>query len=68
MPKMKTHKGAAKRFRITRTGKVMRMKGYRGHNKQKKNKRTLRAQGRMHEVKRLGDQKRVKRLLPYGSR
>ncbi|MCY4620039.1 MAG: 50S ribosomal protein L35 [Chloroflexi bacterium] len=67
MPKMKTHKGAAKRFRITRNGKVMRMKGYRGHNKQKKHKRTLRAQGRMHEVKRLGDQKRVKRLLPYGS-
>ncbi len=67
MPKMKTHKGAAKRFRITRTGKVMRMKGYRGHNKQKKHKRTLRAQNRMHAVKRLGDQKRVKRLLPYGS-
>ncbi len=67
MPKMKTHKGAAKRFRITRNGKVMRMKGYRGHNKQKKHKRTLRAQGRMHEVKRAGDQKRVKRLLPYGS-
>ena len=67
MPKMKTHKGAAKRFRITRNGKVLRMKGYRGHNKQKKHKRTLRAQGRMHEVKRQGDQKRVKRLLPYGS-
>ncbi|MCY3921305.1 MAG: 50S ribosomal protein L35 [Chloroflexota bacterium] len=67
MPKMKTHKGAAKRFRVTRTGKVLRMKGYRGHNKQKKSKRTLRAQSRMHEVKRSGDQKRVKRLLPYGS-
>ena len=67
MPKMKTHKGAAKRFRITRNGKVMRMKGYRGHNKQKKKKRTLRAQSRMHEVKNLGNQKRVKRLLPYGS-
>ncbi len=67
MPKMKTHKGAAKRFRITRNGKVMRMKSSRGHNKQKKHKRTLRAQGRMHQVKRLGDRKRVKRLLPYGS-
>ena len=67
MPKMKTHKGAAKRFRITRTGKVMRMKGSRGHNKQKKHKRTLRAQSRMHEVKNIGNQKRVKRLLPYGS-
>ena len=42
MPKMKTHKGAAKRFRITRTGKVLRMKAASGHNKQKKTKRTLR--------------------------
>ena len=67
MPKMKTHKGAAKRFRITRTGKVMRMKSHRGHNKQKKHKRVLREQSRMHAVKRSGDQKRVKRLLPYGS-
>ncbi len=67
MPKMKTHKGAAKRFRITRTGKVLRMKGYRGHNKQKKNKRTLREQNRMHEVPNKGNQRRVKRLLPYGS-
>ncbi len=67
MPKMKTHKGAAKRFRITRTGKVLRMKGYRGHNKQKKRKSTLREQQRMHSVKRPGDQRRVRRLLPYGS-
>ena len=67
MPKMKTHKGAAKRFRITRTGKVLRMKGYRGHNKQKKHKRTLREQDRMHAVKNTGNQKRVKKLLPYGS-
>lgn len=67
MPKMKTHKGAAKRFRITRTGKVLRMKGHRGHNKQKKRKATLREQQRMHSVKRRGDQRRVRRLLPYGS-
>ena len=67
MPKMKTHKGAAKRFRITRTGKVLRMKGYRGHNKQKKRKATLREQRRMHAVKATGNQRRVRRLLPYGS-
>jgi large subunit ribosomal protein L35 len=67
MPKMKTHKGAAKRFRITRTGKVLRMKAASGHNKQKKTKSTLRAQKRMHEVMRPGEQRRVRRLLPYGS-
>ena len=31
MPKMKTHKGAKKRFRISGTGRILRMKGYRGH-------------------------------------
>ena len=67
MPKMKTHKGAAKRFRITRTGKVLRMKSSRGHNKQRKRKRTLREQQRMHEVARKGDQKRGRKLLPYGA-
>ena len=67
MPKMKTHKGAAKRFRITRTGKVLRMKAASGHNKQKKTKSTLREQKRMHEVMRHGERRRVRRLLPYGS-
>lgn len=36
MPKMKTHKGAAKRFRTTGTGKVMSRKAWRGHNRVKK--------------------------------
>jgi large subunit ribosomal protein L35 len=31
MPKMKTHRGAAKRFRVTRTGKVMRRKATGNH-------------------------------------
>lgn len=35
MPKMKTHKGAAKRFRITRKGKVMRMKAGGSHLRRK---------------------------------
>ncbi len=37
MPKIKTHKGARKRFRLTRKGKVMRMKQGRGHLRRKKN-------------------------------
>jgi large subunit ribosomal protein L35 len=65
MPKMKTHKGAQKRFRITGSGKVLRMKGYRGHNKMKKKKRQLHAMREMHPVN--GKYKRtVKSLLPYG--
>jgi len=32
MPKMKTHKGAAKRFGVTGSGKVVRVKAWRGHH------------------------------------
>lgn len=37
MPKQKTHKGTAKRFRLTKNGKVMRMKPGRSHLRRKKN-------------------------------
>jgi large subunit ribosomal protein L35 len=37
MPKLKTHKGTAKRFRLTKNGKVMRMKPGRSHLRRKKN-------------------------------
>ena len=36
MPKMKTHKGTAKRFRLTKNGKLMRMKAGRTHLRRKK--------------------------------
>jgi large subunit ribosomal protein L35 len=36
MPKLKTHKGSAKRFRITKNGKLMRMKVGRNHLRRKK--------------------------------
>jgi large subunit ribosomal protein L35 len=38
MPKMKTHKGAAKRFRITKRGKMMRMRAGGSHLRRKKRK------------------------------
>jgi large subunit ribosomal protein L35 len=44
MPKMKTHRGAAKRFRVTGTGKIIRKKAYNGHlftSKSSKRKRSL---------------------------
>ncbi len=41
MPKMKTHKGTAKRFRVTGTGKIVRAKAFKSHIKSKKSpKRT----------------------------
>lgn len=43
MPKLKTYKAAAKRFKITGTGKILRMKQGRNHLKRKKSKRARRA-------------------------
>jgi large subunit ribosomal protein L35 len=65
MPKMKTNKQAARRFKITGTGKVMRAKGGKSHLRRKKSKRTRRMFDKMHEVA-PQDAKRIKRLLPYG--
>jgi large subunit ribosomal protein L35 len=64
MPKLKTHRGAAKRFRKTATGKFKRGKAYKSHILTKKapgRKRGL-AQG---TVVSKSDQKRVREMLPY---
>jgi large subunit ribosomal protein L35 len=46
MPKMKTHSGAKKRYKITGTGKILRRKGNRNHILEKKpSKRTRRLAG-----------------------
>ena len=45
MPKMKTHRGSAKRFRVTGSGKVMRSKAFKSHiltKKSPKRKRNFR--------------------------
>lgn len=63
MPKMKTHKGAAKRFKKTGTGKVKRRKAFKSHiltKKTPKRKRNLRKPTTMSSA----DQKRMKKLLP----
>ncbi|RME66201.1 MAG: 50S ribosomal protein L35 [Caldilineae bacterium] len=41
MPKMKTHKGAKKRFRVTKKGKVMRMKQGGNHLRRKKRRTSV---------------------------
>jgi large subunit ribosomal protein L35 len=63
MPKMKSHKGAKKRFKITGTGKVRRYKAFKSHILTKitsKRKRRLRQAG---IIATTGDTKRMKRLL-----
>mgnify|MGYP001415161535 FL=1 len=64
MPKMKTHKGAAKRFSLTKSGKVKRAKAYKSHiltKKTSKRKRNLRKGTYVAAV----EEKNIKRLIPY---
>ena len=65
MPKLKTHKGAQRRFHITGSGKVIRAKGGKSHLRRRKAKRTKRLYDEMILVG-PSDKVRVKRLLPYG--
>ena len=65
MPKLKTHKGAARRFRFTGTGKLRRMKGHRGHFRRKKPPNARRLFSKKLPVS-PGDAAQVKRMLPYG--
>jgi large subunit ribosomal protein L35 len=65
MPKLKTHRGAAKRFRLTATGKIKRGHSHARHILTKKtNKRKRYLDVDVMVAK--GDQKRVERMLPYG--
>lgn len=63
--KLKTYKAAAKRFRVTKNGKIMRMKGGKSHLRRKKSKRVLYDLRQNVEVTAKGDKKRIKRLAPY---
>ncbi len=64
MPKMKTHRGAAKRLTVTATGKIKRGKGYKSHlltGKPAKRTRALRTAALVSD----SDLPGMKRLLPY---
>lgn len=64
MPKMKTKRGAKKRYKVTGTGKVVRMKANKSHilnKKSAKRKRNLRKQTELDQT----NLKTVKKLIPY---
>jgi large subunit ribosomal protein L35 len=65
MPKMKTNRAAAKRFRVTGSGKIRRSKGGLNHGMQEKSKKRLRRL-RKNDTVDSAMEKRVKLLLPYG--
>ena len=64
MPKMKTSRAAAKRFKVTGTGKLTRTKAYTRHiltKKTRKNKRNLRKPAMTDKT----NVKSMKKILPY---
>ncbi len=64
MPKIKTHRGAAKRFGVTKSGKVKRGKAYRSHilnKKSTKRKRHLRKGGYLSAA----NEATIRNMMPY---
>jgi large subunit ribosomal protein L35 len=65
MPKMKTVKGAAKRFKLTGSGKLKRQSAFRSHILTSKSPKRLR-QLRKDQVTSTADEGRIKRMLGMG--
>jgi large subunit ribosomal protein L35 len=63
MPKKKTHSGAKKRFSVTGSGKVRRLKAYKSHILTKKDAKRKRGLRRPTIVETNGEVKRIKRLI-----
>jgi large subunit ribosomal protein L35 len=64
VPKIKTNRAAAKRFRVTGTGKIKRNKGFKSHilsTKNKKRKRQLRKASTVSAV----EARNIRQLIPY---
>lgn len=64
MPKIKTNRAAAKRFRVTASGKIKRNKGFKSHilsTKSKKRKRQLRKASMVSAV----ETRNIRQLIPY---
>lgn len=64
MPKIKTNRAAAKRFRVTGSGRIKRNKGFKSHllsSKGKKRKRKLRRAAMVAAV----ETKNIRKLIPY---
>lgn len=64
MPKIRTNRGAAKRFRKTGTGKLRRYKAFKNHILTKKSPKRIR-QLRKATLVSKSDEKRILAMLPY---
>jgi large subunit ribosomal protein L35 len=65
VPKLKTHKGSAKRFAFSGSGKAMLPKAYKNHKKSARSRRAKAQNGEM-LIAHKGDARRIRKLLPYG--
>jgi large subunit ribosomal protein L35 len=65
LPKIKTHKATAKRFKYSGRGKLLRTKSGKSHLRRKKSKRVKRLYDEMIRVDTNADVKRVRKLAPY---
>ena len=65
MPKIKTHKSTAKRFRFTGSAKLLRMHQGRGHLRRRKDPRTLRKFRQEEFVESAASRKHIIALAPY---
>jgi large subunit ribosomal protein L35 len=63
-PKLKTHRGAKKRFKVTGKKKILHNKAYKSHLLTKKSAKRKRKLGEKEEVSK-ADKKQVKKMLPY---
>lgn len=63
--KIKTYKAAAKRFRVTGSGKIVRTKGGKSHLRRRTSKRSKAKLSSMLVVESAGDRRRIKKLAPY---
>jgi large subunit ribosomal protein L35 len=64
MPKIKTKRGAAKRLKVTGTGKLKRAKGWKRHKLESKPSKRKRQLGKATLIA-PSDDKRIRRLVPY---
>ena len=64
MPKIKTHRGAAKRFSLTKTGKIKRGKAYKSHILTKKSTKRLRGLRQTGYIAGC-EAKKIRELIPY---
>ncbi len=66
MPKLKTHRGAKKRFKVTGKKKIVHSKAYKSHLLTKKSAKRKRKLGKRALIK-SADRSKIKRMLPYES-